>query len=1017
MADDGGITMNAEQFHTRLSTFCTAWKNDKRAGDAIFGGAGSIVIPVGKATDTTYTKTASFQMWLFGYEFPSVIMALTPEAFHIIATKKKAKHLEKLAKGKIPVKIYIRAKDAEENEKQFKDLLEVAKSGGDKVGTLTKETPEGSLPAEWLKYWDDNKDGLEEVDIAQAISTAALAIKDETELRSTRDASRASSKILQSYFVEEMAGILDEEKKISHAALASKVSEVIDKDKFWAKQSISKAFDSSGLDWATMPKIYSGGIYDLDFKTEPDQKILHAGTIVAGVGMRYNTYSSLVARSYLVDPTKTQEANYKLLLSVHEQVIKSIKDGVTAKDLYAKAIAAVKAKKPELADKFLKSVGYGIGIETLDSTLQLTAKSARTLKDGMTLVIQTGFTDLDNKDSKDKRNQTYSLTLADTVRVTISDAAIFTKDVSSDWDSVSFFFKDDEEPTPKKVVHRDSRIGGVAQQNIKSTRLRQERQANHDPQKEMKLREHQKELHERRLKQGLEKYSKKSNSANGSDEKTFKQFESYKRDEQIPSKVKEMGICLDQKASTVILPIMGRPVPFHINTIKNASSTSEGDFTSLRINFLSPGQGVGRKDDMPFEDPNAQFVRSLTYRSHDASRMEKLSQQITEMKKEAVRRDQEKKQMEDVIEQDKLVAERRPQKLDNVYLRPNIDTKRVAGHIEIHTNGIRYVHGNTNSQLNRTTVDVLFNNVKHMFFQPTTGEMIVLIHFHLHNPIMIGKRKTKDVQFFREATDMAFDETGTRKRKHRYGDEDEFEQEQEEKRRRNDLDKLFKGFAQKIEASAPVDTLKTDIPIRKLGFNGVPSRSNVLVLPTPDALVQLTEPPFLVVTLLDIEFVHLERVTFGLKNFDMVIIFKDFSRPVQHVNTIPVESLDAVKEWLDSCEIPFHTGTLNLQWNTIMKTVTADPHAFFAEGGWRFLSSESDDEGADESEEESAFEMSGDDFGSEASSEEESDFDENASQDADDDDVSDISEAPSWEELDRKAAAKDRNGDLDEEED
>ena len=46
---------------------------------------------------------------------------------------------------------------------------------------------------------------------------------------------------------------------------------------------------------------------------------------------------------------------------------------------------------------------------------------------------------------------------------------------------------------------------------------------------------------------------------------------------------------------------------------------------------------------------------------------------------------------------------------------------------------------------------------------------------------MIGKKKAKDVQFFREATDMAFDETGNRKRKHRYGDEEEFEQEQQER--------------------------------------------------------------------------------------------------------------------------------------------------------------------------------------------------------------------------------------------
>jgi nucleosome binding factor SPN SPT16 subunit len=105
----------------------------------------------------------------------------------------------------------------------------------------------------------------------------------------------------------------------------------------------------------------------------------------------------------------------------------------------------------------------------------------------------------------------------------------------------------------------------------------------------------------------------------------------------------------------VVLPIMGRPVPFHIQTIKNASKSDEGDFAFLRINFLSPGQGVGRKDDQPFEDASAHFVRSLTFRSHDGDRLQDIANQIGNMKKDAVKREQEKKEMEDVVEQDKLV--------------------------------------------------------------------------------------------------------------------------------------------------------------------------------------------------------------------------------------------------------------------------------------------------------------------------------------------------------------------------
>jgi nucleosome binding factor SPN SPT16 subunit len=58
------------------------------------------------------------------------------------------------------------------------------------------------------------------------------------------------------------------------------------------------------------------------------------------------------------------------------------------------------------------------------------------------------------------------------------------------------------------------------------------------------------------------------------------------------------------------------------------------------------------------------------------------------------------------------------------------------------------------------------------------------------------------VQFFREASDVQFDETGNRKRKHRYGDEDEIEMEQQERKRRQMLNKEFKLFAEKIaEAS------------------------------------------------------------------------------------------------------------------------------------------------------------------------------------------------------------------------
>jgi nucleosome binding factor SPN SPT16 subunit len=460
---------------------------------------------------------------------------------------------------------------------------------------------------------------------------------------------------MKNYFVEEMSEILDAEKKITHRAFADKVSNKIDDPKFFQKEkALGKNFDSMQLDWCLPPTIQSGGNYDLKFAAEPDDSNLHAGTIICALGLRYQTYGCIVGRTYLVDPNKKeQEANYEILLAVHKQILKTIKDGVVAKDVYAKAVETLKAKKPDLLNHFPKNVGYGIGTENKDGTLLLSGKNTRVLKDGMTLVVSTSLSDLVSEKSKDKKGKNYSLILVDTVRVSPTDCAVFTKDAETDFQSIAFFFGDEEEEEkkPKKKNERPA----IAASNITSTRTRHERSTNADAEKEEQRRQNQKELHEKKQREGLEKYGAGSKSLNGTEEKKFKRFESYKRDNQLPPQVANLGIVVDKKNLTVILPIMGRPVPFHIHTIKNASHTPESDFTSLRINFLSPGQGVGRKDDQPFEDPNAHFIRSLTFRSHDIDRIENITRDITDLKKDVVRREQEKKQMEDVVEQDKLI--------------------------------------------------------------------------------------------------------------------------------------------------------------------------------------------------------------------------------------------------------------------------------------------------------------------------------------------------------------------------
>lgn len=195
-----------------------------------------------------------------------------------------------------------------------------------------------------------------------------------------------------------------------------------------------------------------------------------------------------------------------------------------------------------------------------------------------------------------------------------------------------------------------------------------------------------------------------------------------------------------------------------------------------------------------------------------------------------------------------------------------MDGKRAPGEVEIHQNGLRYISPRGEQ------VNVLYNNIKHLFFQPSVGEMVVLIHAHLKTPIMVGKSKTKDVQFYRETTDMQYDKTIMRGRKSRMGDEDEVEAEQEERRRKVMLDKEFKTYADKICEAARDYGVSLDIPFRELAFQGVPHRSTVLIQPTAEALVQLTEMPFTVITFREIEIAHFERVQVCLHLFSLKYI-------------------------------------------------------------------------------------------------------------------------------------------------
>ena len=147
-------------------------------------------------------------------------------------------------------------------------------------------------------------------------------------------------------------------------------------------------------------------------------------------------------------------------------------------------------------------------------------------------------------------------------------------------------------------------------------------------------------------------------------------------------------------------------------------------------------------------------------------------------------------------------------------------------------------------------------------------------------------------------------------------DPEEMDDEQRERQLRKKLNEAFKEFCRKVERVASKNgfTLEFDIPYRDLGFQGNPHKEMVYITPTLNCLVNLTETPFFVVDMSNVDHVHFERITFASKAFDMVLINKDFTKQPYRVDMIPNSDKDAVQDWLTDMEISYTAGPMNLNW-------------------------------------------------------------------------------------------------------
>lgn len=396
----------------------------------------------------------------------------------------------------------------------------------------------------------------------------------------------------------------------------------------------------------------------------------------------------------------------------------------------------------------------------------------------------------------------------------------------------------------------------------------------------------------------------------------------------------------------------------------------------------------------------------------------KAFRQISELRKRARAKELSEQEEATLVQQEKLVRTKneRVPRLADLTMRPVVANRKTQGNLEAHTNGLRFI--STRNEI----VDVMYNNIKYALYQPCENEIMVLIHFHLKNPIMIGKKKHSDVQFFTEVVDASQAVSDSRRSMY---DPDEMDDEFRERQLKKKLNQAFKEFCKKVDAVAKKSghELEFDIPYRDLGFTGNPHKEMVTITPTLNCLVNLTETPFFVVDLEEVDHVHFERVTYMSKAFDIVLVNKDFGKQPWRIDMIPHSDKDSIQEWLTDMEITYTEGPMNLNWKSIMSTIKEDDRFYNdteedevteKEAGWEFLRMYGNDDASDvdEDADDSEFSDAKDDEEDEHSDDEsevedmeseddESDFDEEADEELEE-------QGLDWDEMEAEAAMDDK---------